>query len=89
MKSSRGATPATLPLALFLLAQNEYWYLGLSTGWMAAGWQWHDEYDRSYGKPLGPAVETTDPPGWRREFEGCAATVNANLTSANITHKTQ
>ena len=80
-----GNTPRTLPLALFLLAQTEYWYLGISSGWMTADWQWYEEFDRSYGKPLGPAVETAA--GWRREFEQCTVTVNANLTSATIVHK--
>ena len=46
----------TLPLALFLLVQNEYWYLGISTGWMDEDWSWWPEYDQHYGKPLGPAV---------------------------------
>merc|ERR1719433_1971995 len=79
-----GNTPRTLPLALFLLAQNEYWYLGISSGWMDSDWQWWPEYDAHYGKPLGSAVETTDPPGWRREFEACTVFVSASLTNASI-----
>ena len=42
------------------------------------------EYDQHYGKPLGRAVQTTDPPGWKREFEGCTVTVTADLLNASI-----
>lgn len=86
-KPAPGSTTRTLPLALFLLAQGDYWYLGISAGWMSADWAWYPEYDLHFGRPLGPAVETTDPPGWRREFEGCTVVVNANLTNASIVHK--
>ena len=41
-----GSTPRTLPLALFLLAQTDYWYLGISSGWMDKDWSWYPEYVR-------------------------------------------
>jgi hypothetical protein len=40
-------------------------YLGISSGWMDKDWEWYPEYDQYYGKPLGRAVETTNPPGWK------------------------
>jgi hypothetical protein len=54
----------------------------LLEGWMDREWAWYPEYDRHYGKPLGRAMQTTDPPGWRREFEGCMVT--ADLLNASI-----
>lgn len=77
-------TPRTLPLALFLLAQTDYWYLGISSGWDDKDWSWWPEYDQHYGKPLGRAAQTIDPPGWKREFEGCTVTVTADLKNASI-----
>lgn len=59
-------------------------YLGISSGWMDKDWEWYPEYDQYYGKPLGRAVETTNPPGWKREFEGCTVTVSADLLNATI-----
>ena len=82
-------TPRTLPLALFLLAQSDYWYLGISSGWMDKDWDWYPEYNKFYGKPLGRAVETTNPPGWKREFEGCTVTVTADLQNATIVFRNQ
>ena len=82
-------TPRTLPLALFLLAQNDYWYLGISSGWMDKDWGWYPEYNKFYGKPRGRAVETTNPPGWKREFEGCTVTVTADLQNATIVFHNQ
>jgi hypothetical protein len=32
---------------------------------MDKDWEWYPEYDQYYGKPLGRAVETTNPPGWK------------------------
>ena len=66
MRQGPDGSPQTLPLALFLLAQTEYWYLGISSGWMDKDWSWYPEYDRFYGKPLGRAAQTTNPPGWKR-----------------------
>ena len=79
-----GGTPRTLPIALFLLAQTDYWYLGISSGWMDKDWWWYPEYDQHYGKPLGRAMQTADPPGWKREFEGCTVMVTADLLNASI-----
>ena len=59
-------------------------YLGISSGWMDKDWEWYPEYDQYYGKPLGRAVETTNPPGLKREFEGCTVTVSADLLNATI-----
>lgn len=81
---SPGNTAMTLPLALFLLAQNEYWYLGVSTGWVEQNWKWWSEYDTHYGKPLGPAIKSTNPPGWTREFAACTVFVTADLNNASI-----
>ena len=75
----------TLPLALFLLAQTEYWYLGISSGWMDKDWDWWPEYDAHYGKPLGRATQSAE--GWKREFEGCSVFVTADLKNATISLK--
>ncbi|CAJ1423194.1 unnamed protein product [Effrenium voratum] len=77
-----GSDAITLPLAMFLLAQNDYWYLGISTGWEDANWRWWPEYDRSYGRPLGLAQLKED--GWHREFQHCRVFVSKDLTRANI-----
>ena len=82
--ASADSTPRTLPIALFLLAQNEHWYLAISSGWMDSDFSWWPEYDRFYGKPLSAARRTTSPPGWKREFEGCTVTVTADLKNASI-----
>jgi hypothetical protein len=83
-----GSTPRTLPLALFLLAQTEHWYLGISSGWMDKDWAWYPEYDLHYGKPMGKAVQLSAG-SWKREFEGCTVTVTADLLNASIVFHNQ
>lgn len=74
---------ATLPLGLFLLAQNDFWYLGISTGWLDENWQWWSEYEKLYGHPLGPAELKSD--GWHRSFQRCQVFVSKDLSTAKIT----
>lgn len=86
-----GQSAATLPLAMFLLAQSDYWYFGVSSGWYDADWHWWNEYDAHYGRPLGPATRTTEgASGWRRNFEGCTVFVSKDLKWANVSfHSTR
>ncbi|CAK9058731.1 unnamed protein product [Durusdinium trenchii] len=74
---------ASLPLGLFLLVQNDYWYLGISTGWLSENWQWWPEYDKLYGSPLGQPELKSD--GWHRRFQKCHVFVSTDLTHANVT----
>jgi len=81
-----GGSQITLPLALFLLAQNEYWYFGASTGWVEKDWHWWSEYDSRYGRPVGPA-SLSNRGGrmvWSREFEACSVSVTEDLKDASI-----
>jgi len=78
-----GSSGALLPLGLFLLVQTDFWYLGISTGWLDENWKWWSEYDKLYGRPLGPAELLSD--GWYRSFQRCKVFVSKDLSSANIT----
>eukprot|EP01052_Picozoa_sp_SAG31_P032982 SAG31_NODE_3673_length_3999_cov_2.498974_3_plen_161_part_00 len=74
-----------LGLAAFLIGQGDYSYFGTSNGWTDGGWTWHEEYDRTYGAPLGPAVKNSS--GYFRELSGATVWMNAVGTQANITMK--
>ena len=62
-----------------------YSYFGTSNGWTDGGWVWHEQYDRKYGNPLGPATKNAS--GWSREFSGCSVFLSGSLKASTISMK--
>ena len=48
--------------------------------WEDENWQWHEEYDRHYGSPSGPAVKNST--GYYREFTGARSLCRATFARA-------
>ncbi len=67
-------------LAAFLIGAEKYSYYGCSRGWyIGPDWiNWHSEYDKPLGEPMGKAVKNGDV--WERSFKS-GTVVKFNVTS--------
>ena len=61
-------TDITDSLAAFLMVAEKYSYYGCSSGWFVQDhWlDWHQEYDKPLGPPLGPGIKINNT--WYRQF---------------------
>jgi Hypothetical glycosyl hydrolase family 15 len=74
--ATSGLDGVTFALASFLIAQSDYSYFGVSTGWYDANWQWWPQYDSvRCGAPTGPAV-VVSAYVFERSFANCHVTVD-------------
>ena len=80
-------------IAAFLIGMGKYSYFGFSNdegaggGWFDVDWEWHEEYDKFYGKPLGPATVSSDFMQFSRDFENCHVTVDCTDSTYSLTFK--
>ncbi len=70
-------------LALFLIVQTQASVFSISGNWYDADFCWRDEYDVSYGAPLGPAVRT-GLYSWVRNFTRANVAVEVSTPSGTI-----
>mgnify|MGYP002631816839 CR=1 FL=1 len=68
-------------IAAFLIVRGEYSYYSASTGWFDRDWQWHPEYDLTYGSPLGPATVSSEGV-YQRRYTNCSVLVNWTAAAA-------
>ena len=75
-------------LGAYLITAGNSTFFSYSTGrWYLDGYQWHAEYERALGEPLGPAVRGEGPEKnvWTREFaNGLQVTVNTLKGTAEL-----
>eukprot|EP01063_Lacrimia_lanifica_P017667 TRINITY_DN24701_c0_g1_i1.p1 TRINITY_DN24701_c0_g1~~TRINITY_DN24701_c0_g1_i1.p1 ORF type:complete len:412 (+),score=99.13 TRINITY_DN24701_c0_g1_i1:71-1237(+) len=74
-------------LAAFLIAASDSAFFGYSNGWYYSGAEWHTEYDRPLGQPLGEATHGTgvDAMKWSRRFaSGTTVELDVGAHTASI-----
>lgn len=68
------------PACAFLVAQDEFCYFGVSTGWLDPDWVWHPQYTWKVGKPLGRANRTSTYK-WTRQMTNATLTLDVETAS--------